>query len=513
MKRPLVGVCLFFCLGIFLANCVNIPFSVYCSFTFLALVSSLIFLKKKTISNIFIYLAVFLIGALIFKNYQILPTGHINKYIRYKGRVVSLKGTVHTYPIIRRTSFGKKRSFELSVEEIKLRDSWRKTRGRVLVNVYQDREFSYADELILEGKLYRVPNLDISEKLNYREYLKKKGIYGILSLGKNGKISIIGKRYINPIKHIAYKGKEAIRKKLYDYFPNLEANILKAIILGERQDIPRGLNDIFIQTGTAHILAISGLHIGIIAFILLVFLKALRIPQKPRYIFAIAILIIYTFVTGARVSVMRSALMITVILVGILLERQTDIYSSLSFAALVILACNPNQLFEIGFQLSFISVISIFYFGYRIQDFLFRLIHNNSKIIRLVIRSFSISLGVWIGILGIIAFYFNIIVPVTVLANLFIIPIISIIIALSLSVVSSSFILPFLSPFFALTTQLLISILIRFVYCFSKVAGAYFYIKDFTIYWVIAYYLLIIGLFNARALLKLTKFVRYDKLR
>jgi len=513
MRRPLVEGCLFFCLGILVANFAHIPFFIYYIFALISLVSSLIFLRKGLISNILIYSTIFFIGAIIFKNSQILPPNHINKYIKSKGTIVSLKGSIYTDPIIRQTNISKKISFELSVEEIKIKSAWQKICGRILVNVYQDRIFSYADELTLKGKLYRVPNFDISKKLNYRQYLARRGIYGILSISKRDEILVTGKKYANPIKALAYKAKEAMREKIDYYVSGLEANILKAIILGERQDIPRDLKNIFIQTGTAHILAISGLHIGIITFILLVFLKVFRIPKKPRYIFTILILVIYTFITGARASVIRSALMITVILVGILFEREIDIYNSLSFAAIAILAYNPNQLFDIGFQLSFISVISIFYFGYRIQQYLFKLIHNNSKIIGLIIRSFSISLGVWIGVLAIIAFYFDIIVPITILANLFVIPLISIIIALSFSVILSGFLLPFLSSFFAVTTKFLVAVLIRFTYLFSKIPGAYFDIENFTIYWIIIYYLVIIGLFNVKGLLELTKLSKYDKLR
>ena len=513
MKRPLVWVCLFFSLGILVASCTNIPFSFFWLIAFSILVFSCIFLRKKSISDILVYCAVFFIGAAVLGNSQVLHTNHINKYLHYKGRVVSLKGVIHTSPIDQRVYFGKKKSFELSAEEIKFKDTWRKVRGKILVNLYQEKKLSYADEIILEGKLYRVPNFNISEKFNYREHLKRKGIYGILSIGKAGKVVVIAKKYANPVKKLAYRTKEALKSKIYKYMPDLEARILKAIILGERQDIPKNLNNIFIQTGTAHILAISGLHIGIIAFIILVLLKVFRIPRKPRYIIAILILGVYVFITGARVSVIRSALMITIILLGILFEREANIYNSLSFAALLILAYNPNQLFTIGFQLSFLSVVSIFYFGYKIQDFLLKKIHTNSKIAKVAIRSFSISSGIWIGILGVIVFYFNIIAPVTVLANLFVIPLISIIIALSFSVILSGFVLPFLAPFFAATTSFSIAILVKFIYLLSRAPGAYFSIKNISIFWIIGYYVVIIALFNLESLLKLTKFGRYDKLR
>ena len=135
------------------------------------------------------------------------------------------------------------------------------------------------------------------------------------------------------------------------------------MILGDRSKIPSGLRSLFIQTGTMHILAISGLHIGIVAFILDLLLKALRIRRRLRFSAIILLLVFYCLLTGARPSVIRATIMAIVLLAGFLLRRENQISHSLALAGLIILIANPRQLFNLGFQLSFLSVISIVYFS------------------------------------------------------------------------------------------------------------------------------------------------------
>ena len=108
-----------------------------------------------------------------------------------------------------------------------------------------------------------------------------------------------------------------------------------------------------------HIIAISGFNVGIVVFTVLFLLKVLRIKRKYRYLLAIPILFIHMCAVGAQASVVRATLMAVVVLIGYLLERDTDIINSLSLAALIILGYNPRQIFDIGFQLSFVSLLGI----------------------------------------------------------------------------------------------------------------------------------------------------------
>ncbi|PIQ89903.1 MAG: competence protein ComEC, partial [Candidatus Omnitrophica bacterium CG11_big_fil_rev_8_21_14_0_20_42_13] len=245
--------------------------------------------------------------------------------------------------------------------------------------------------------------------------------------------------------------------------------VLSAMLLGDRTGLSSDVRQAFIQTGTAHILAISGMHIGIIAFIFLVFLKAVRIPKRVRYVIAVFFLIFYCLLTGARPSVTRAVIMAIVVLAGLLLEREVNIYNSLGLSALVILAYNPYQLSDIGFQLSFISVLSIVYLSPRIE----KLLHCH----HIIVKSFSVSLSAWLGTCLIVLYYFKIFSPITVLANLVIVPLVSLVIVAGFIFLSSLLIMPFLTLFFANTAGLAVLILVKSAGLLSRAPAAYFYLK------------------------------------
>ena len=124
---------------------------------------------------------------------------------------------------------------------------------------------------------------------------------------------------------------------------------MTAFILGDRSGLSKEVYSVFKYTGTVHILAISGLHIGIIIFLLLVL--------RESGLF----LLFYSFVTGLRPSVIRAVIMGTTFLLSFLVKKEYHVYNSLGLAAIIILAIWPWQVFDVGFQLSFLSVLSIIF--------------------------------------------------------------------------------------------------------------------------------------------------------
>ncbi|MBM3251432.1 MAG: ComEC/Rec2 family competence protein, partial [Candidatus Omnitrophica bacterium] len=287
-----------------------------------------------------------------------------------------------------------------------------------------------------------------------------------------------------------------------------ESSLLRAMLLGERRDIPVYINDIFIQTGTIHILAISGLNIGIIAFIILIFLKVIRLPRRLRYILTIIFLFLYVFITGSPVSVIRATIMFIVFLSGFLFERESDIFNSLALSCLLILGFNPNQLFDIGFQLSFISLLSIVTFGRKIETQIYKIFPKKNRILSFFWSSNAVSLAAWLGVLGIIAFNFNIITPLAIIANLFIVPFMIVVSALGLSFVAVSLIFPALGFIFANSASLSLFILVKFTYLLSKLPGAYFYLPPLPLFLIFIYYALLLGLFNLHNLMSIFDYFR-----
>lgn len=256
----------------------------------------------------------------------------------------------------------------------------------------------------------------------------------------------------------------------------VNSSVLAGIILGERQNIPDDIRQSFIRTGTSHIIAISGFNVGMVVFMALILLKAARIKRKIRYLLVIPILIIHMLAVGASSSVVRATIMAMAVLAGYLLDREANIVNSLSLSALIILGYNPMQLYDAGFQLSFISVLGIVLLSPRIIGFSEKIFSRCKGIRRFCLNGFAVSLSAWLATLGLIAYYFRIISPVTLLANLIIVPLTSLIILLGFSLSLSAMIWPGLAGQIATTTNLTMSILFNIASGLSRLPFAYFYL-------------------------------------
>jgi len=271
MRKPLLGVAVFFVLGILFAKLTKIPFIIIFVATIISFICTLLSYRFKRWFKGIILLSFFLLGACFFENSQRFDSGHIQKYIGYKGRAVVVKGVVDSDPYSKNFNYRRKTTFVLEVKEIKYFDKWHTTSGKILVNSFQNQGFSYGQELILEGKIYQAPKFAITPKFDYRQFLRRRQIFGILSVKRGSTVEIISENKANPIKKLSLKIRSKLSKQIDHYLPAVESSLLRAMLLGERREIPTYVNDAFIQTGTIHILAISGMNIGIVALIVLIF--------------------------------------------------------------------------------------------------------------------------------------------------------------------------------------------------------------------------------------------------
>ena len=490
MRCPLVGLCIAFCLGTITAAYIKIPFLVLCLATFLFLICSIIFIRKSIKFSIFLLCAIFSLGATLLRNSQILPNCHIAKLIPYKAESVSLVGVIDNDPIYQDRNV----SFILKTEKVGIGDFWQKACGKILVRVFKKEAFSYGDRLFLRGNLYRP--FSFSKGFDYRNYLKHQNIYLILSLGKDsGMVKQLEKNVGNPILSFSFKIKHRLKEVIVKNLSSFSAGILNALILGDRQDLSKYLLDILMKLGTIHIIAISGFNVGIVAFIILLVLKIIKIHRKPRYILTMLLLIIYCILTGASPPVVRATVMAVIFFCAYFFEREANIYNSLSLATLIILGVNPWQLFEISFQLSFLSVVSIVWLSPKIKS-IFPEKLNKIPWLRFLILTFSVSSAAWIGLLPLIAFYFKTFTTITVLANMIIVPYSAVITTTGFSFALIGILIPSLAAIFAVTNELLILILFKIHSFLVVIPGAYFKLPEIPFVYALLYYALLISVFN-----------------
>lgn len=419
----------------------------------------------------FLLFCVFL-GALHSKNYLLLPRNHISLIQANSLKPLSVSGIIDSDP----AQSERKISFILKAKEAAAGNKSCRVGGKILANVFPGKDFSYGDKVVLEGALHRPFNYGNPASFSYRDYLRNQGIYSIFSVKKGNQIAVLSRGRGNYLKSLAFKMKRRARDIFERYLWPVNSAVLAGIILGERQNIPDDIRQSFIRTGTSHIIAISGFNVGLVVFMALILLKAARIKRKIRYVLAIPILIIHMLGVGASSSVVRATIMAMAVLAGYLLERETNIVNSLSLSALIILGYNPMQLFDAGFQLSFISVLGIVLLSPRIIGFSEKIFSRLKGIRRFCLNGFAVSLSAWLATLGLIAHYFRIISPVTLLANLIIVPLTSLIILLGFSLSLSAVIWPGLAGQIAATTNLTMAVLFKITSGLSQLPFAYFYL-------------------------------------
>ena len=472
MKRPLVCFVLIFCLGILIASKIKVPFLFIYYLAIIFLIFSFLSIKKGLRFVVFIFCLVFCLGIASLRNYQILPKCHISRYTSYKNNYIYIiKGYIYSEPILRNN----KTSFIFKTQEIQSDNLRHNCCGNILVYMKGKKDLHYGEELILQGNLYRPFSFGSSKRQSYRDYLYNRGIFSIMHVRGETLVVRLNKNRGLLIKRFALWLKQKIEDIIFKRTSFIAASILDAMILGEKRNIPQSIYNSMVKSGTVHILVVSGFNVGIVAFIIVLFLRLIRIPRKIRICIAIPLFIIYCLITGASNPVVRATVMAVVFMSSYLVKREADIYNSCAIAIMFILAINPRQLFDIGFQLSFISVFSIVYLYPKIKS----LLHINSLKIKFMIAMIDgclVSFSAWLGTMVLVAYYFRIFSPITVLANLFIVPLATLITLCGFSLIIFAFLFPPLAPFFASSSTLAVALLLHINSFLISIPAAYFYL-------------------------------------
>ncbi len=311
---------------------------------------------------------------------------------------------------------------------------------KIYVSIYShSRAFSPGERIRFPARLRSFKNFNNPGRYDYALAMKLKGFTCSASVSDGRRIVPMGKGYLGaPVGFI-----ETIRKPIRDFFrtrfPDQDQAILRALILGERMEITFGIREPFDITGLGHILAVSGLHIGLIAWLAFGTLKRLlslssRVILKTDIRKMAAIItcfpvVAYTLLAGFQVSSQRAMIMVLAYLCSIILGREREIWSTLALAAIIILARDPLALFSISFQLSFLAVVGILWLAPVIHSKLpnpFDETKSGTIWARLYLYTsglVTITVAAVLFLMPITAFYFHRISIISIPANLTAVPI------------------------------------------------------------------------------------------
>lgn len=256
-------------------------------------------------------------------------------------------------------------------------------------------------------------------QFDYSKYLLRKNIEYQCYI--NGKINAAEKDNLSFTEKFSQKRLEVLQRIDETGMSSKSKEFLKGIILADRTEMDAQTVQDFNRSGLVHFLAISGTHIVVI-FGLFYFLLIKILPLKLRKYAIISSLIfiwLFTFFIGFGSSVVRSGLMLSIYFIYILLQRKSDLLHSLSLSAFIILIFDTQQLFDVGFQLSFCAVLGIYWLNQPILNY-FPIQDNRFK--KLIFNTISISVSAQLATLPLVLYYFHQFSFISIIANFFIVP-------------------------------------------------------------------------------------------
>ncbi len=331
--------------------------------------------------------------------------------------------------------------------------------GKVLLNAKKDSidKVLNIDEILYTSNLY----LDIQGAMNpyefnYKEYLKHQHIHHQLTIESKNFV-VLGPGKIS-FKGAAHSLRRRINRELGRYnFADNELSIINALLLGQRRDISKRQFQQYRDAGAIHILAVSGLHIGIILLFLNFLFQPIEKFKKGKWaklIIIIACLWAYAFLAGLSASIIRSVAMFTAIAIGMALNRPMEVRNSLIISLFFLLLLNPFYLFDVGFQLSYTAVFSIVW----LQPIFSGIWIPKTKLLRYFWNLLMVTFSAQLGILPLTLFYFHQFPGLFFVSSLVIIPFLGIILGLGFLVIILALmhILPqFLAEFYESTLRMM----------------------------------------------------------
>ncbi len=482
--RPTLYFLIPFLLGILISNYTSIPMFWLWLCVLICLIGSILArIRTKYLCYVLLHIAVFASGMVRLEITTVpsIPSHFYDQPISFTGKTVYQPERGETWEV------------GYAVGQIQLLSEPSKTvSAKFLIRFQELIPLRYGKHLTLTGVLRQPDTRRNPGGFDYRAYLARQNVSGIIYHQGLLHISEQQSGFL-PLRWI-----EALRLRteriIDDIYSGLQtpqtredslhAKLLKAILLGKRSDVPSETLDIFRNSGTFHVLAVSGLHVGLVAMFCYLGLSVFRrIPKKVVYLFTILMVLIYACLVGFRPSVFRATLMATLFLFATIIDRDTDIFNLLAVAALVLLLLNPMQLWDIGFQLSFVAVASIVYFVPKMEKPLRRLwevpesddvsilIKFKNTALKWVVLSYLVTFAAQLGTGPLIAFHFYRAYPLGIIVGPFAVGLVSLIVGLGIASVCVGFIWIPLAKLLALVNHAIIFIFLKLIGFFGQEWG------------------------------------------
>ncbi len=358
--------------------------------------------------------------------------------------------------------------------------------GKILVTVPNYPEYFYGDVLKITGKL-QFPT--VFEDFNYKNYLAKDKIYYVSYYPK---IETLNRNQGNKIFSLILKFKNNLTQKVETLMPFPEVSILEGIILGNKQIFSEEIKNNLSITGTSHITAISGMNIVIISEILMIVLIGLGLWRKQAFYFVVVLIVLFILMVGAPASAVRAGIMGMILLYAKKIGRLNSPVRIMIFAGAIMLAFNPLLLrYDIGFQLSFLAVLGLIYIKPIFDNLWGKLLKKEH--IGSVLEIINTTIAAQISVLGILIYNFGKISFISPVANIVIVPFITLLTIIGIIFIGGLTISGFLGKILLWPVYIGTTYVLRVINWLAQIPWASKQILGVHWSWVVVYYILLIG--------------------
>ena len=434
LNFAIIKITLCLVLGIVLAHYFEITVKYALSATLIFILSLFLFLvyeKGRLVKSLGFGVLTFLtfigIGVL---TYQLHDQKEFNQH--YTQHIDSSKDSIETITFRIREVIKPGSNYDKYIVDI-LKINGQPLVGKTLLNVKKDSLFNAfkVDDIFVTTTALQNLNSPLNpNQFDYKLYLQKQYIYHQI-FSDNQQLLFVPSD-TRTIFGYAAQFRTHINLKLKSYqFQADELALINALLLGQRQDISPEIYNSYTRAGAIHILAVSGLHVGIVLLLLNSLFKPLEYMKHGKIIKTLLIVVIlwgFAIVAGLSASVTRAVTMFSIVAIGMNLKRPSNIFNTLAISMLFLLLFKPSFLFDVGFQMSYLAVIAIV----SIQPLLVKFWQPKFKPFKMLWGIFTVTMAAQLGVVPISLFYFHQFPGLFFLSNLVIIPVLGIILGLGI---------------------------------------------------------------------------------
>jgi len=497
MKRPALHAAIAFIAGI--AASWYIKQVIVIIFISLVLIVLYFYSTKKEIpafKNLLLWTVFFLLGYVNFAaqyTYMLLPVR------QHYDAEVTVKGYISDYY----RSDDKKTVIDLFAETVEKDGQELNIQRTVRVNAYNmenDSELKPGRYINVNAVLNKPAGARNPGGFDYASYLLSKRIAAYASADAED-IFLSGEIKKLPVKTFGMSARDYINEALYNTLSAEKAALMSAMLTGAKGSLDENIENAFRASGLMHLLAVSGTHIAFLLFPVLWLFRALGFNRRAAAIASIPVIIVYCVITGFTASVLRASIMAVIVLIGKMLDRKTELINSIAIAALLILIINPFMLYDSGFQLSVGAAAGL--------GILYKRVFNciPEKIPLFIRKAVSGTIAAQAGILPVIVKYFSKLSVISVLSNLFVVPLTGAAMVFGFIVVILYSLSHMLAVYAGFALQAVLHVILVIADTFASIPWAEIHAHHWRLSWCVLYYafLILSGVYG------MAFFIRYRK--